>query len=125
MPINRHAVELGVFVGLVNTLIYLHFMPPVTDVKGAEPFNTDIETSERTALLFTTAFTLLVAGFARSFETFMIGGAVIVGVDFAYKHANAVIPGTSKMTPAAAGSMDAGQTHPLPNYAGAPADMAG
>jgi hypothetical protein len=125
MAINRHAVELGVVVGLVDTVIFLHFMPPVTDVKGAPPFNQDIETSERTALLMSTAFTLLVAGFARSLETFMIAGAIIVGVDFAYKHANAVVPGTSKMSPADAGAMDAGTTHPLPDYAGAPSGDAG
>lgn len=120
MAVNRHAVELGVIVGLVNTVVFLHFLPPVADVKAAPPFNNDIETSERTALLATTAFTLLVAGFARSVETFMIGGAVIVGVDFAYKHANAVLPGTSKMVPPAAQSMDVGTAHPMPDYAGSP-----
>jgi hypothetical protein len=125
MPVNRHAVELGVVVGLANTVIFLHFLPPVTDVKAAEPFNADIETSERTALMVTTAFTLLVAGFARSVETFMIGGAVVLAVDFAYKHANAVVPGTSKMAPANAGAMDAGQSHPLPDYAGVPSGDAG
>lgn len=125
MAINRHAVELGVVVGLANTVIFLHFLPPVADVKGADTFNTDIETSEREALMITTAFTLLVAGFARSLETFMIGGAVIVGVDFAFKHANAVVPGTSKMAPANAQTIDAGTSHPLPDYAGAPSGDAG
>lgn len=125
MPVNRHAVELGVVVGLANTIIFLHFLPPVTDVKGAEPFNQDIETSERTALIATTAFTLLVAGFARSVETFMIAGAIIVGVDFAYKHANAVVPGTSKMSPSNAQSIDQGTSHPMPDYAGAPTGDAG
>jgi hypothetical protein len=117
MAVNRHAVELGVIVGLVNTVVFLHFLPPVADVKGAEPFNTDIETSERTALMVTTAFTLLIAGFARSLETFAIGGVVILGVDFAYKHANAVVPGTSKMAPADAQSIDQGTSHPMPDYA--------
>lgn len=125
MPVNRHAVELGVIVGLVNTVVFLHFLPPVSDVKAAQPFNQDIETSERTALMATTAFTLLVAGFARSIETFMIAGAVIVGVDFAYKHANAVVPGTSKMMPPAAQGLDVGTSHPMPDYAGAPSGDAG
>lgn len=125
MPINRHGVELGVIVGLVNVVIFLHFLPPVTDVKAAPPFNTDVETSEREALMVCTAFTLLVAGFGRSLETFMIGGAVVIGVDFAFKHANAVMPGTSKMVPAAAQSMDVGTSHPLPDYAGSPSGDAG
>ena len=100
-------------------------MPPVADVKAAQPFNQDIETSERTALMVTTAFTLLVAGFGRSLETFMIGGAVVVGVDFAFKHANAVVPGTSKMAPPIAQGMDVGSSHPMPDYAGMPAGDAG
>lgn len=125
MAINRHAVELGVMVGLVNTVVFLHFLPPASDVKAAEPFNKDIETSERTALMVTTAFTLLVAGFARSIETFTIGGVVIIGVDFAFKHANAVVPGTSKMAPAQAQSIDQGTSHPMPDYAMATSGDAG
>jgi hypothetical protein len=116
MPVNRHAVELGVFVGLVNTVVFLHFLPPVADIKTFPPNNNDVESSERTALLVTTAFTLLVAGFARSWDTFIIGSAVVVGVDFAFKHANAVHPATGKMTtqPENAG-LD--NVHPLPDYA--------
>lgn len=123
MPINRHAVELGVLVGLANTIIFLHYLPPVSDVKAATPFNKNVESSERTALIATTAFTLLVAGFARSVETFMIGGAVVVGVDFAYKHANAVNPGTNKMVPTGQDSMDVSNVHSLPDYAGAMGDQ--
>jgi len=114
MAINRHAVELGVFVGLVDTVLFLHFLPPVADVRSAQPFNRDIESSERTALLATTAFTLLVAGFARSWDTFIIGGAVIVGVDFAFKHANAVHPDTGKMT--VAPEQNLGSVTNLPSY---------
>jgi hypothetical protein len=125
MPVNRHAVELGVMVGLVNTVIFLHFLPPVADVKAAQPFNQNIETSERTALLATTAFTLVVAGFAKSLETFMIGGAVIVGVDFAFKHANAVNPATNKMVPAGQAGLNMPNVHSLPDYQMAPAGDAG
>lgn len=116
MAINRHGIELGVLVGLGNTLIFMHFMPPVSDVRAADPFNQQVESSERTALLVTTAFTLLVAGFGRSVETFMVGGAVIIGVDFAFKHANAVNPNTNKMVPAGSGGLDTTGVHPLPDY---------
>lgn len=126
MAINRHAVELGVFVGLGNTLIFMHFLPPVSDVRAAQPFNPQVESSERTALLVTTAFTLLVAGFARSVETFMIAGAVIVAVDFTYKHANAVNPNNNKMVPAGSQGLDMTGVHPLPDYAATENDsMAG
>jgi len=103
-------------VGLANTVIFLHFLPPVADVRSADAFNQQIESSERTALMATTALTLLVAGFARSVETFMIGGAVVVGVDFAFKHANAVNPSTNKMMTSGGQGMDTGNVHPLPDY---------
>lgn len=114
MAINRHAVELGVLVGLVDTVIFMHYLPPIADIKTFPP-NRDIESSERTALLATTAFTLLAAGFARSWDTFVIAGAVIVGVDFAFKHANAVNPESGSAFNQPDNSL--GNYHPLPDYA--------
>jgi hypothetical protein len=122
MPINRHAVELGVLVGLVNVFIFTHNLPPVSDVRSATPFNAQVESAERTALLESTILTLVVAGFARSVETFMIGGLVVVGVDFVYKHANAVNPNTNQMVPAGQAGLNQAQpqSHPLPDYSMAP-----
>lgn len=121
--VNRHAVELGVFIGLVDAVIFLHYLPPAADVKTFPANNQDIESSERTALLVSTAFTLLVAGFAKSWDTFIIGGAVIVATDFAFKHANAVNPGTGKMTGGTQSGMD--NVHPLPDYSTPDATQAG
>jgi hypothetical protein len=116
---NRHAVEVGVLAGIGNLLIFQHFMPPVTDVKSAEPFDILSESSEREALIASVVFTAAVAGAVRSWDTFLIAGAVLVGVDFAYKHANAVHPVTGKMSGPAPMQLDDGatETHPLPDYA--------
>jgi hypothetical protein len=117
MPVSKHAVELGVLVGVGNLLIFQHFMPPVTDVKAGPQFDDMIEGSERTALLVAVAFSTLAAGFVKSWDTFLIAGAVIIGVDFAYKHANAVHPDTNSVSgPAGSDSMDMGSVHPLPSY---------
>jgi sRNA-binding regulator protein Hfq len=110
---NRHAVEVGVLVSVGNFLIFQHFMPPVADVRAADQFNPLAESSERTALIVATGFTLLVSGFVRSFDTFIIAGAAIVGIDYAYKHAIAVHPDTNTMAgPAGASS----NVHPMPAY---------
>jgi hypothetical protein len=117
MPVSKHAVELGVLVGVGNLLIFQHFMPPVTDVKAGPQHDGLIEGSERTALLVSVAFTTLAAGFVKSWDTFLIAGAVIVGVDFAYKHANAMHPDTGKVAlPAGAESLDMDNVHSLPMY---------
>lgn len=115
MP-NRHAVEVGVLVAFGDFLIFQHFMPPVADVRAADQFNPIAEGSERTALLVATGFTILVSGFVRSFDTFIIAGAAVVLMDFAFKHAVAVHPDTGTMAgPAQAMSMG-DNVHPMPSY---------
>jgi hypothetical protein len=117
MPINRHAVEVGVLTGVGNLLIFQHFMPPITDVKAGDQFDNMAEGSERTALVVAVAFSGLVATFVRSWDTFLIAGAVIIGVDFAYKHAIAVHPQTGTVAgPAGSEPLDTGNLHPLPTY---------
>ena len=117
MAINRNAVQVGVLVGVGNMLIYQHFLPPVADVKAADQFNQDLEKSERTALLVSVAFTALVSGFVRSWDTFLTAGIVIVGIDFATKHAIAIHPDTGTMqAPGETAASDDGSVHPLPSY---------
>jgi len=116
MPINRHAVEVGVLAGVADLLIFQHFMPPVTDVKAGDQFNPLIESSERTALVVAVVTTALIAGFVRSWDTFLVGGVVIIGIDFAYKHANAVHPDTGSMQAPGQISMADGALHPMPSY---------
>lgn len=89
------AVQLGVLVGFGNLLIFNHFVgASAADIKTAEPFDIDIEKSERTALLAGIAFTVVAAGFVKSWDTFAIGGMALVIADFALKHANSVDPNT-------------------------------
>jgi hypothetical protein len=117
MPLpNRHAVEVGVLVTFGNLLIFQHFMPNITDVRAADQFNPLAESSERTALAVATGFTVLVSGFVRSFDTFIIAGAGIVAMDFAFKHAIAVNPDTNSMS-GPGSMMDGGDNvHPLPDF---------
>jgi hypothetical protein len=113
--ISRHAVEVGVFAGIGNLIIFNHFLPPIADIRQAEPMDGDIEKSERTALLVCTAWTVLVSAFTGKLETFAIAGLALVGADFAFKHANAVYPSTG--TVQAPGGMDQQPNlSPLPDY---------
>lgn len=106
----------GILVGIVDVEIWRHFVPSVADIRTAQPFDTDIEAAERTALIFGSLFTLVVAGFTRSAEVFAIGGLALVGLDFATKHANAVSPDTGKIAnqPAMAG---VSHEYPMADYA--------
>lgn len=105
----------GILVGIADALIFHHFVgASAADIRTAEPFNQDIEKSERLALYTATGFTLVVAGLARSARVFAIGGLVIVALDFGLKHANAVNPTTGKMGDA---SEHASTSYPMPDYA--------
>lgn len=120
---NRNAVQLGVLVAVGNMLIFQHFMPPVSDIKMGDQHDRAIESSEREALVVSVIFTAAAAGFVRSWDTFLVAGVVIVGIDFAYKHANAVHPDTGKVaTPGAQmlgdGSGGDNSMQPLPDYQG-------
>ena len=114
MPAFKNGIVSGILVGAVDVLIFQHFVPTHADVRRAEPYNVDLETSERKALYAATAFTLLVAGFARSAEIFAIGGLTIIAIDFTLKHANAVNPQSGKVeTPMQSG---VSSSFPLPDY---------
>jgi hypothetical protein len=111
MPINpRNELTAGILVGAVDALIWTHFMPSIADIKEVTQFNGNIESTERTALLVCTGFTLVTAGFARSARVFAIGGLVILALDFATKHANAVNPQTGQM------AEDNATSYPSPDY---------
>lgn len=110
-----HGAQIGVLAGIANLLIFQHYMPNVADIRTAHPFNQDIEKAEREALLISIAATAVVATTVKSWDTFMVGGAIIVGIDFAYKHANAVHPDTGKMQHPGGNSLDTGAM-PMPDY---------
>jgi hypothetical protein len=122
--IDRQAAQVGVLVGLGNLLIFNHFLPPVADVKTADPFNMHVESSERTALFVGIGFSVVAAAYVKSWDTFFVAGAVLLAADFAYKHANAVHPDTGKMVhpngAGVAGGTNA-QAYPMPDYSAADA----
>lgn len=109
----QNELTIGILTGIADALIWRHFVPNVADIRTAQPYNNDIEKAERTALLVGTGFTLVVAGFARSAKVFAIGGLVLVGIDFAMKHANAVNPNSGKME---AASSQESTSYPMPDY---------
>jgi hypothetical protein len=98
MALSRTAVEIGALGAVGEFLIFNHFMPPVIDVRANQPYDTEIEKSERTGLIVGAAFLALLTSFSPGkIETFAIVGGALVAIDYAYKHANAVHPATHTM----------------------------
>jgi len=112
--LSKSAVEVGVVGAVGEFLIFQHFMPPVCDVRGQQPYNTELEKSERTGLIVGTIFLALLVGFSPGkMETFAIAGGTLAVLDFAYKHANAVQPGSGTMQ---GGTGEEQALYPLPDY---------
>jgi hypothetical protein len=113
------AVQIGVLAGFGNLLIYNHFvgMPVGEITSNVEPYNSNIESAERKALIASSIFTVAVATFVRSWETFAIAGMAIIVADIGIKHANAVSPLTGKIaTPQSTGIPDASNYPSLADY---------
>lgn len=102
-------------VGVV--MIHDHFVPSVADIRTAQPFDTDIDSASRSALVTAVGFVALMSLLSRSLEPFIVGGATEVILDFATKYANAVSPDSGKMagTPAMSG---VSTSYPMPDYTG-------
>ena len=107
---------IGGAAAVVAIEIYRHFVPNMSDVRTATPFNSDIESAERQALVASTGFVLVTAGLTRSLEVFIIGGLAIVALDYATKHANAVHPDTGKMASATPTATGLSESFPMPDY---------
>ena len=98
MPLSRTAIEIGALGAVGEFMIFNHFMPPVIDVRANQPFDSEIEKSERTGLIVGAAFLALLTSFSPGkIETFAIIGGALLVIDFAYKHANAVHPASGTM----------------------------
>ena len=112
MALSKTAVEIGVVGAVGEFLIFNHFMPPVIDVRANQPFDTEIEKSERTGLIVGAAFLALITAMSPGkLETFALVGGALLAMDYAYKHANAVHP--------ASGSMEGGgeqNLYAVPDY---------
>ena len=89
--------------------IYQLHMPQTADIKSSAPHNSAIESSRKaatwTALAACGALSLL----AKDPNLFIFGGGFAVALDWYYRHANSVHPGTGQVTlPPAGGAVPGG-----------------
>lgn len=78
-------------------LIYNNALPSITDLRSAPAHNDDAETARKHATYESVALVGLVFLVARDLNSYIIGGAALVGIDLMYKHANATNHTTGKL----------------------------
>lgn len=118
------APEGSITVGLAEAaavyVIYQSALPNHSDIRSADPHNTDIEASRKRAAWKAASILGLVFLLTQDLNSFLIGGAALAGIDVMAKHANAVHPATGKMAgPVAPSPSELDTATPLPDYSDA------
>lgn len=110
------ATTVGLLTAMGVYLIYNNALPNAADVRAASPHNEDAEAERKQAAWKSAALIGLVFLVARDFNSYVISGAALIGVDFMYKHANAVHPSTGKVDMGGADMIGNAAVHSLPDY---------
>jgi hypothetical protein len=118
------SIMTGIASGALVVAVYQHALGAgVTDIRAAQPHDTDIESARKTAAWTSAAVLGFIYLFTRDRNSFLIGGAMLGGIDLTVKHANAVHPDTGKIDAHTGTSVSPEITdaYPMPDY-GASAD---
>lgn len=120
------ATGVGLGTALAVYMIYRANLPSGTDVRAAAPNNVDVDKSRRMAAIQSGALISLVFLITRDINAYIISGGALVGIDYLYKHQNAIHPATQKFD---AGPETASPTlataYPIPDYTSDDMDAAG
>jgi hypothetical protein len=95
----------GLAVATVVYAIYDHAVPTLADTRGAKPNNQNLDASRKQASWTAAGIVAGVSLLAKDPTIFVIGGTVLVALDFSHRHANAVNPATQKITASGSASL--------------------
>ena len=114
------APEGSITVGLAEAAavyaVYNAALPSHTDIRAADPHNTDVEAARKRAAWKSFAILGIVFLMTQDVNSFLIGGAALAGIDLMTKHANAVHPTTGTMADMSSAVADNDTAMPLPDY---------
>jgi hypothetical protein len=96
---NESSLAIGLAAGGIAFTVFNMSLPPLTDVRAADPENGDVFSAERTATWVAAGIVSGVALIAGDATVFVIGGSVVVVMAWLYRHANEVNPVSGTATP--------------------------
>lgn len=91
------SIMAGLAVGAVVFSVYSNATPPIADIRASQPNDTHIASSRKQAAIMSAGLVGAIALIAKDPTIFILGGAVIVGMDWWTRHANATSPKTGQM----------------------------
>jgi hypothetical protein len=114
--LSRLQPDSATMVGLLTAagvyLIYSNSLPSMADIRLGPPNDNDVEAVRKGAAIKSTLLIGLVFLVARDLNSYIISGGALVGIDYMYKHHNAIEPTT--------GRLDVGTPPTIAPGAGAP-----
>jgi hypothetical protein len=84
--------------------VYSTHLPSVSDTRAAPQNNQVVDSSRKTATWTAAGIVAGVSLIAHDPNVFILGGAILVVLDFTHRSANAVTPGANKVLPNISGS---------------------
>src|SRR5262245_8476309 len=93
------SVGTGLAVGGVAFTVFNMSLPPLTDVRAADPENNDVFAAERTATWVAAGIVVGVSLITSDATVFIIGGTTVVALAWLYRHANEVNPVSGMAVP--------------------------
>jgi len=84
--------------------VYAIYNQALPNGRMTAPHNTDIESARKGAALKSAAILSVIFLLSHDLNSYIIGGVALVGVDYMYKHQNAVHPNTGKLDTSTAGA---------------------
>lgn len=86
------SITTGLAVGALVWTIYNRALPADVDMRVAAPSDTDLESSRKKAAYTAAAVVSAVSLIAKDATVFILGGSMVVAVDWWARHANEVNP---------------------------------
>lgn len=98
--------EVSVSVGLATAAlvysVYSNATPSITEIRAAKPGDTDVEASRKLAAWTSAGAVAAISLVTKDPTVFILGGAMVVVLDWWHRHANTVNPQTGKAAVASA-----------------------
>jgi hypothetical protein len=105
----EHSFSATLAVMALDYGIYQLSVPSIADVRGADPHNSWVDGGRKAATWTAISACAALSLLAKDANIFIFGGGFAVALDFWYRHANAMHPGTGQVTlPPAAGTAPGG-----------------
>lgn len=94
--------EVSISVGLATAAlvysVYANATPSITEIRAAKPGDSDVEASRKLAAWTSAGVVAGVALVAKDPTVFILGGSMVVVIDWWHRHANLVNPAVGKAT---------------------------